>query len=275
MGARQGRQSRGAGEQGRESPSLSVLSSLPPRLPSRRAVAGTCRNEEKTAALVARGVVAWKWNMEEDYELDLEAAEALRRATHVLSTVPPAWGEDPVVQAHSQLLEDAPGLQWVGYISSTGVYGSHEGAWVDESAELRATNGKGLARILAEHNWISLGCESGLPVHVFRCGGIYGPRRRCGERVCACACSSNRAEGSLLSSSAFTCSPLAVAAVASDPTAEVPALPQRTGGRAAGRRAQRKPAAARAAAVHPALPRAGHLPGAGGQHAKTQPHRCV
>eukprot|EP00887_Chlorella_sp_A99_P004253 scaffold15.g4253.t1 len=140
-------------------------------------VSGTCRTEDKVRSLEARfGVAAWKWNLEEDFELDIDAAEALRRATHVLSTVPPAGGEDPVVQAYSQLLEGAEGLAWAGYISSSSVYGGHEGAWVDEESELRALSSKGLARIVAEHDWLSL-VEFGVPVHVFRCGGIYGPRR--------------------------------------------------------------------------------------------------
>lgn len=80
--------------------------------------------------------------------------------------------------AHSTDLIDAGDrLQWVGYISSTSVYGDHGSEWVDEDSELLAAHGKGLSRILAEGSWIALGYEYGIPVHIFRCGGIYGPRR--------------------------------------------------------------------------------------------------
>jgi len=106
------------------------------------------------------------------------ALASLHRATHIISTVPPDGDSDPVLMAHTtDILVAATRLQWVGYISSTGVYGDHGGEWVDEESKLLATHGKGLSRILAEGSWIALYHEYGIPVHVFRCGGIYGPRR--------------------------------------------------------------------------------------------------
>jgi hypothetical protein len=77
----------------------------------------------------------------------------------------------------TDLISAGDKLQWVGYISSTSVYGDHGSEWVDEESELLAAHGKGLSRILAEGSWIALCYEYGIPVHVFRCGGIYGPRR--------------------------------------------------------------------------------------------------
>ena len=67
-------------------------------------------------------------------------------------------------------------LRWVGYLSSTGVYGDHGGAWVDETAALRVTPaaGKPWHRAQAEAEWLRLHAEHGVPVHVFRLGGIYG-----------------------------------------------------------------------------------------------------
>ena len=80
--------------------------------------------------------------------------------------------------AHSKdLIGRGDRLKWVGYISSTSVYGDHGSDWVDEESELLAAHGKGLSRILSEGAWISLCFEYDVPVHVFRCGGIYGPRR--------------------------------------------------------------------------------------------------
>lgn len=80
--------------------------------------------------------------------------------------------------AHSrELVSSGEHLQWVGYISSTSVYGDHGSEWVDEESELLAAHGKGLSRMLSEGGWVALCYEYGVPVHVFRCGGIYGPRR--------------------------------------------------------------------------------------------------
>ena len=71
------------------------------------------------------------------------------------------------------------------------MYGDYQGDWVDEGSELRAAGGKGWARVVAEHEWLSLQDAFGLPVHIFRCGGIYGERwclvgvnECCIERCC-------------------------------------------------------------------------------------------
>jgi len=80
--------------------------------------------------------------------------------------------------AHSSnLAARAPELTWIGYLSSTSVYGDHKGEWVDEGSELLAAHGKGLSRMLAEGAWLALCYECQVPIHIFRCGGIYGPRR--------------------------------------------------------------------------------------------------
>ncbi len=93
--------------------------------------------------------------------------------THVLISIPPQDGVDIVLQHHLQALQALPNLQWVGYLSSTVVYGDHDGAWVDETAALRSITVRGKARIKAEQAWM----DSGLPVNVFRLSGIYGPGR--------------------------------------------------------------------------------------------------
>ena len=68
-------------------------------------------------------------------------------------------------------------LKWVGYVSSTGVYGDRDGAWVSEDDELKPENEKTRNRADAELAWRTLGSRSGIPVHVFRVAGIYGPGR--------------------------------------------------------------------------------------------------
>ena len=104
----------------------------------------------------------------------------LGRCKAVLVSVPPgASGDDPVLQAfRNELLERARAgdLDWVGYLSSTSVYGDWEGGWVDEKTEPLPESQGALARLEAEMQWLEL-AEHGLPVHIFRLGGVYGPRR--------------------------------------------------------------------------------------------------
>lgn len=102
---------------------------------------------------------------------------ALARATHVLSSVPPARdGGDPVLQAHGPAIA-ASGAGWIGYLSSTGVYGDAGGAWLDESASVGA--GRRSARTRADLDWQAMDAR----VRVFRLPGIYGPGRSALDRV--------------------------------------------------------------------------------------------
>lgn len=99
-------------------------------------------------------------------------AGALEGVTHVLSSVPPDEHGDPVLDVAGEQLKRA-GLAWVGYLSTTGVYGDRGGEWVDETSELRPNLERSRRRAAAEAEWRA----SGLPVHVFRLAGIYGPGR--------------------------------------------------------------------------------------------------
>lgn len=101
----------------------------------------------------------------------------LQAATHILSSVPPAReGDDPVLVAYGAALAAAPAA-WIGYLSSTGVYGDTGGAWVDESAEIGS--GRRTARAAADLGWQALNER----VRVFRLPGIYGPGRSALDRV--------------------------------------------------------------------------------------------
>jgi nucleoside-diphosphate-sugar epimerase len=108
---------------------------------------------------------------------DHEAVHAaLRAATHVLSSVPPdAQGTDPVLHHYHDVVQAAP-AQWIGYLSSTGVYGDTDGAWVDETAPLK---GRRNGRNSADGAWQVLRSD----VRVFRLPGIYGPGRSALDRV--------------------------------------------------------------------------------------------
>ena len=94
--------------------------------------------------------------------------------THLLSSVPPGEAGDPVLNRHGDDLKKlAPQLRWVGYLSTTGVYGDRQGDWVNETSPLAPSTRRGERRLAAETAWASLG----LPLHIFRLAGIYGPGR--------------------------------------------------------------------------------------------------
>jgi nucleoside-diphosphate-sugar epimerase len=98
---------------------------------------------------------------------------ALDGVTHVLTSIAPDEAGDPVLDVEGTRLASLPGLVWAGYLGTTAVYGNRDGAWVDETSELAPTSPRGRRRVEAEKAWL----ESGLPAHVFRLAGIYGPGR--------------------------------------------------------------------------------------------------
>lgn len=102
---------------------------------------------------------------------------AIAGADAMLVSVPAEAGGDPLLPSLAAAISAAPNLRWIGYLSTVGVYGDHDGAWVDERSALNATSQRGLARIAAERGWLDLGAASGKAVHVFRLAGIYGPGR--------------------------------------------------------------------------------------------------
>lgn len=103
---------------------------------------------------------------------------ALGRASHVLTSVAPDAAGDPILRDHADELRGAR-PEWVGYLSTTAVYGDHCGGWVDEDTALSPSTARGHARVAAEQEWSSLG----LPLHIFRLAGIYGPGRGPFEKV--------------------------------------------------------------------------------------------
>ena len=98
--------------------------------------------------------------------------DALDGVSHVLSSVPPDADGDPVLDSVAKRLRQGR-LTWVGYLSTTGVYGDCDGGWVDEDSPVNPNLDRSRRRAQAERSWL----ESGLPVHLFRLAGIYGPGR--------------------------------------------------------------------------------------------------
>ena len=133
-------------------------------------IAGTTRTEARRAALAAEGIEAHLFGR--DHPL-ADARELLDRATHVVTSIPPDEAGDPVLDHHQSDLRRAPALAWVGYLGTTGVYGDRGGDWVDETDPPAPTMPRTRRRVVAEGRWLA----SGLPVHIFRLAGIYGPGR--------------------------------------------------------------------------------------------------
>ena len=132
-------------------------------------VIGTTRSPRKAAALEAEGVRPVVWPGGDGI------LQALDEATHLLTSVAPGPGGDPVLAALRQpVAAAAPRLAWTGYLSTVGVYGDRSGRWVDEDSELRPSTPRGRARVAAEAEWRAIPL---LPLHIFRIAGIYGPGR--------------------------------------------------------------------------------------------------
>jgi nucleoside-diphosphate-sugar epimerase len=112
------------------------------------------------------------------------AAEALAGVTHILSSIPPDHAGDPAFNAHRDWLDaHARDLAWIGYLSTTGVYGDAGGGWVDESSALAPSNDRSRWRVIAEQQWLGLWQRHGAAAHVFRLPGIYGPGRSAIDQV--------------------------------------------------------------------------------------------
>lgn len=107
-----------------------------------------------------------------------DLSQTLASATHLLISVAPNAEGDPVLNAlRAKITTAAPHLEWVGYLSTTGVYGNHDGAWVDEDTALTPATKRGQFRVAAEAAWQALATQTNLPLHIFRLAGIYGPGR--------------------------------------------------------------------------------------------------
>jgi len=132
-------------------------------------VSGTCREAEKVAQLRKDGINAFVFDGETSPD---SISDVLQGATHILSTVAPAATGDPVLACYSETLKAISPI-WVGYVSTSSVYGNHNGRWVDEATPIAPTDNRGARRVEMEQAWSSLG----LPHHIFRIVGIYGPGR--------------------------------------------------------------------------------------------------
>lgn len=137
-------------------------------LPQDWRVIGTTRDEDKAARLMNEGVEPRFWP-------GADMIPALDAATHLLISAGPDDAGDPVLALlETEIARRANQFEWVGYLSTTGVYGDHKGDWVDEETPLTPATKRGIARVHAEAAWQAV---PDLPIHIFRLAGIYGPGR--------------------------------------------------------------------------------------------------
>jgi nucleoside-diphosphate-sugar epimerase len=141
---------------------------------------GTSRTEEGIEALA-----------ESPYRLHLFDGEApgttlppdLRRATHVVLSIPPTEAGDPALRMHRADLDAAADLEWLCYFSTVGVYGDFGGAWIDENVPTRPINQRSAHRVEVEQQWRDYAAERGVPLLVLRLAGIYGPGRSAYDKL--------------------------------------------------------------------------------------------
>jgi nucleoside-diphosphate-sugar epimerase len=146
-------------------------------LPEGWRIIGTTRSPEKAAEIAATGVEPLLWP-------GGPLEPALRDATHILVSAGPDADGDPVLRAAGEAIAaHAKHIDWAGYLSTTGVYGDHGGDWVDEDTPLHPATERGRRRVSAETAWRALAQDTGLPLHIFRLAGIYGPGRGPFEKV--------------------------------------------------------------------------------------------
>lgn len=134
-------------------------------------VSGTVRSQEKAAVLSASGITAHVFGPD---VRDSAIAEDIAKADALLISVPPGTSGDPVLAAYAHQIASAPNLRWIGYLSTIGVYGDHQGAWVDEQTPATPTNARSVERAQAEQAWLAFGAANNIAVHIFRLAGIYG-----------------------------------------------------------------------------------------------------
>ncbi len=138
-------------------------------------IAGTTRSSEKFKALRRVGIEPFLFD---GTTVSPELSAQLKQATHLIVSISPEEGGDPVVElVRGDLATRAPNLRWIGYLSTVGVYGNYDGGWVDEASECRPVSRRSQLRLEAENQWLALGEKAGVPVAVLRLSGIYGPGR--------------------------------------------------------------------------------------------------
>jgi nucleoside-diphosphate-sugar epimerase len=135
---------------------------------------GTARTPGGVERLVAQGHHGVLFDGERPVD---DMAAALAGVTHLLISAGPDGDGDPALRFHARDFVRAATIRWIGYLSTVGVYGDFDGAWVDEDTVPKPGSERTARRLKAEQDWLDFGAANGRTVQVFRLAGIYGPGR--------------------------------------------------------------------------------------------------
>lgn len=133
-------------------------------------IGGTARTDDRLAAIAAEGFTPFPFD-------GPGIGKAVADATHLLVSVPTGESGDPVLAHYEADIAAAPRLEWIGYLSTVGVYGDYAGAWVSERTTPHPVHARATERLKAEAAWTKLAGARSVPLGVFRLAGIYGPGR--------------------------------------------------------------------------------------------------
>lgn len=138
-------------------------------------ICGTTRSSEQAETLKALGITPVIF----DGETISDALRAeLAHTTHLVQSIAPGKAGDPLLRLCNGVLKDLmPQLEWAAYLSTVGVYGNHDGAWVDEKTECKPVSARSLERVEAEQSWATAAEKAGVQLSILRLSGIYGPGR--------------------------------------------------------------------------------------------------
>jgi len=138
-------------------------------------IAGTSRQHDRT---IAKAPSAISRLVFDGITLSNELEEQLAKTTHLLVSIAPGDEGDPVLNTCEEFLAShCTSLKWISYLSTVGVYGNHDGAWVDEDTPCKPVSKRSIWRLEAESNWQNLASTINVPLAIFRLSGIYGPGR--------------------------------------------------------------------------------------------------
>ncbi|WP_288430053.1 SDR family oxidoreductase [uncultured Agrobacterium sp.] len=138
-------------------------------------ICGTTRGIEQAETLRSLGITPFIF----DGETISDALRAeLAHTTHLVQSIAPGKAGDPLLRLCNGVLKDLmPQLEWAAYLSTVGVYGNHDGAWVDEETECKPVSARSLERVEAEQSWAAAADKAGVQLSILRLSGIYGPGR--------------------------------------------------------------------------------------------------
>ena len=120
----------------------------------------TCRDLTKEIEINKRKFISYQFN---EKLFDPNLVDSLKKADHILISIPPINGEDLVIKNFSKILEKSK-LKWITYLSATSVYGNHNGAWVTEDSKTKPTTTSGIVRLKAENQWLKFSNENNSPL---------------------------------------------------------------------------------------------------------------